>query len=119
MVFGQTGEQHEKEPSNSVYDPRRNNHSWFDTRGILRTQTVLAQQPSSVSNGAKKQRWEYCAIVDSYGMNDTNGKPAEGFAKLGYFDDQAIEKRQSKCREKPQVFSQLKCMIKRDRKRWL
>ena len=48
--------------------------------GFLKAQQAQAQQLS-------KQRWEYCAVVDSYGMDDANGKPAVGFAKIGYFEE--------------------------------
>jgi hypothetical protein len=54
--------------------------------GFLKAQQVQAQQ-SPVGNNASKQKWEYCAIVDFYGMDDLNGKPAVGYVKVGYFEE--------------------------------
>lgn len=48
--------------------------------GFLKAQQAQAQQPG-------KQRWEYCAVVDSFGMDDAGGKPAVGIAKVGYFEE--------------------------------
>jgi hypothetical protein len=53
---------------------------------LLRPQQVQAEQ-TPVGNNASKQKWEYCAIVDSYGMDDLNGKPAVGHVKIGYFEE--------------------------------
>jgi hypothetical protein len=54
--------------------------------GLLKAQQAHAQQIPA-GNNTSKQRWEYCAIVDSYGMDDTNGKPAVGYVKIGYFEE--------------------------------
>jgi hypothetical protein len=54
--------------------------------GFLKVQQAQAQQ-SLAGNNSSKQKWEYCAIVDSYGMDDTNGKPAIGHVKVGYFEE--------------------------------
>jgi hypothetical protein len=54
--------------------------------GFLKVQQVQAQR-TPVGNNGGKQKWEYCAIVDSYGMDDTNKKPALGYVKIGYFEE--------------------------------
>lgn len=58
----------------------------FGLTGFLKGQQVQAQQ-TSVGSNASKQQWEYCAIVDSYGMDDANRKPAVGYVKIGYFEE--------------------------------
>ena len=54
--------------------------------GFLKAQQVQAQQ-TPIGSNANKHKWEYCAIVDSYGTDDTNRKPAEGVVKIGYFEE--------------------------------
>ena len=53
---------------------------------FLKAQPVQAQQ-TPAANNASKHKWEYCAIVDSYGTDDTNRKPAVGHVKVGYFEE--------------------------------
>jgi hypothetical protein len=54
--------------------------------GFYRAQPAQAQQ-TPLGNNASKPKWEYCAIVDSVGMDDANRKPAAGFVKVGYFEE--------------------------------
>lgn len=63
--------------------------------GFLRTQPAQAQQTASSSN-IVKQRWEYCVIVDSYGMDDSSGKPAVGFTSVCYFDESGYREETAK-----------------------
>lgn len=60
--------------------------AFWDLSGFLKSQQVQAQ-PTPVENNANKQRWEYCAIVEFYGMDDINRKPAVGYVKIGHFEE--------------------------------
>jgi hypothetical protein len=63
--------------------------------GFLKPQQAQAQQTG-------KQKWDYCAIVDSYGMSDATA--AVGYAKIGYFEESGYREDTIKVQGESTVF---------------